>query len=736
MYAGTRRYERAEAKRLEAGEAARFTDAFLSDAARAASDVYEAASARSANRSDASARAAELVLRVLRCAWEENAARGNTNTAALGSVAGDGVRTNVSNVSNDHHPGGGPRLAAAVWSAFGAATRHFVAASVCRKVLLRCVPASTGGASTHGGSHGSSSSLGGEYWSSSDGSNAASFAVGARFFPPGSVGAATRCLRFLRAATRNADGSGRAFEGAAETFAKLAPALVEALHPPPDPPDPRRRAALVGHHAAPPSVRVEAYAYLSALVDAAPEFVESGGGNTFSGGNLSSETTTHGNYLREGPAPVPDAVVARVARCVIAHAVDAAAREVAGACGHGGVRAAFAAAAETRKRRVIRGDGEKKTDENRSATGSDRVREGPFDAGSGETASFSVVSTRSTLRRALGAPPDAGVVDEAFGRVRRGDAATDDDGRPRGNRTHSAPPGNALKKPGNSHHAKQPGNHYPNSAAERVDSSSDAPVGKDADAARAALSFLASYARVAFASSGAPEEPSSNPGSSARFFRSAILEPLAAALRCPPGASASVCGALAASAGPLWAATPGAGDPPESSGSVAAAANEARHRSVPGGTVITKRPSLPKTPWPAHAPEPTPFSDLKALGGSSEASAASVSIVGAVTSRDPPAGTKRLENPKTKRAYEMLFLTLADHRGGRVRAQLIGKKAAKCAEAIEAAQRASGEKRVVVGLVGVKARRPKAPSDAPAVWDPKEESELILRPDHPSAEKL
>ena len=192
----------------------------------------------------------------------------------------------------------------------------------------------------------------------------------------------------------------------------------------------------------------------------------------------------------------------------------------------------------------------------------------------------------------------------------------------------------------------------------------------------------------------------------------------------------------AASAGPLWAATPGAGDPPESSGSVAAAANEARHRSVPGGTVITKRPSLPKTPWPAHAPEPTPFSDLKALGGSSEASAASVSIVGAVTSRDPPAGTKRLENPKTKRAYEMLFLTLADHRGGRVRAQLIGKKAAKCAEAIEAAQRASGEKRVVVGLVGVKARRPKAPSDAPAVWDPKEESELILRPDHPSAEKL
>ena len=74
--------------------------------------------------------------------------------------------------------------------------------------------------------------------------------------------------------------------------------------------------------------------------------------------------------------------------------------------------------------------------------------------------------------------------------------------------------------------------------------------------------------------------------------------------------------------------------------------------------------------------------------------------------------------------------------GGRVRAQLIGKKAAKCAEAIEAAQRASGEKRVVVGLVGVKARRPKAPSDAPAVWDPKEESELILRPDHPSAEKL
>ena len=73
--------------------------------------------------------------------------------------------------------------------------------------------------------------------------------------------------------------------------------------------------------------------------------------------------------------------------------------------------------------------------------------------------------------------------------------------------------------------------------------------------------------------------------------------------------------------------------------------------------------------------------------------------VGAVVGREPTTGTKQLQNPKTGRSYDMVFLTLADHTGSRVWAQLIGKKARECARALDGGGGGGG--RVVVALCGV-----------------------------------
>ena len=94
-----------------------------------------------------------------------------------------------------------------------------------------------------------------------------------------------------------------------------------------------------------------------------------------------------------------------------------------------------------------------------------------------------------------------------------------------------------------------------------------------------------------------------------------------------------------------------------------------------------------------------------------------------------------MQNPKTGRSYDMAFVTLGDHRGARVRAQLIGKKAKSLADVLD---REGGEcGRVVLGLCGM------TPQDKPGkggviatVWDPKEECRIVLRPDHPLALKL
>ena len=92
-----------------------------------------------------------------------------------------------------------------------------------------------------------------------------------------------------------------------------------------------------------------------------------------------------------------------------------------------------------------------------------------------------------------------------------------------------------------------------------------------------------------------------------------------------------------------------------------------------------------------------------------------------------------MQNPKTQKAYDMLFLTLADHTGARCKAQLLGAKARDVAAKLDARFGNRSGARVVVGLCDVS---PRAGGTKCAVWDPKETSVFVLRPEHPAASRL
>ena len=125
-----------------------------------------------------------------------------------------------------------------------------------------------------------------------------------------------------------------------------------------------------------------------------------------------------------------------------------------------------------------------------------------------------------------------------------------------------------------------------------------------------------------------------------------------------------------------------------------------------------------RTPWPGDGGEPVGFSALPALAR--DKPPGKVSVIGAVAAREPTRGTRRLQNPKTGRSYDMAFVTLGDHRGARVRAQLIGKKAKSLADALDREEGECG--RVVLGLIGMTPQdRPGKGGVIATVWDPKEE---------------
>ena len=143
------------------------------------------------------------------------------------------------------------------------------------------------------------------------------------------------------------------------------------------------------------------------------------------------------------------------------------------------------------------------------------------------------------------------------------------------------------------------------------------------------------------------------------------------------------------------------------------------------------------SPWPASASKHASFADVAALcaaarSGDAAAKRARVSVIGAMVAKDPAFGVKLLQNPKTQKAYDMLFLTLADHTGARCKAQLLGAKARDVAAKLDARFGNRSGARVVVGLCDVSPRA----GAAAAVWDPKEESVFVLRPEHPAASRL
>jgi len=160
-----------------------------------------------------------------------------------------------------------------------------------------------------------------------------------------------------------------------------------------------------------------------------------------------------------------------------------------------------------------------------------------------------------------------------------------------------------------------------------------------------------------------------------------------------------------------------------------------------GGRTNSESSTTLKSPWPSSASSPLAFGDVKVLcqkahAGDAAAKKTKLSVIGAVVSRDPSSGVKSLTNPKSGKAYDMLFLTLADHTGARCKAQLLGARAKAAAAALDASLGSLGGAhavaRVVVGLCDVSPRG----GDAAAVWDPKEESVFVLRPEHPAASRL
>ena len=366
-----------------------------------------------------------------------------------------------------------------------------------------------------------------------------------------------------------------------------------------------------------------------------------------------------------------------------------------------------------------------------AATGEDASRLGVshrrwFDA-------TDAAEANQALRAALGQPPAlGGAMDRAMRSFRAPSCAPGGDSFDGTSDARGSGPGGffvGYSAPG--HHSRH---HNVNAG---LSSNADAPVGKDVDAAAAAIRFLASLARVGVGN--------------ARRIRTVAVPALRGALGDDAGARVART-QLASAATELWTAC----DEPMGTFPIVAGQSDicvgrgirtgGEHEPARGTPrsdqhvqhdqhVQIARERL-RTPWPGDGGEPVSFSALptlardKFLDGNGK-----VSVIGAVVAREPPRGTRRLQNPKTGRSYDMAFVTLGDHRGARVKAQLIGKKAKSVADVLD---REGGDcGRVVLGLIGMTPQdRPGKGGVIATVWDPKEECRIVLRPDHPLALKL
>ena len=100
-------------------------------------------------------------------------------------------------------------------------------------------------------------------------------------------------------------------------------------------------------------------------------------------------------------------------------------------------------------------------------------------------------------------------------------------------------------------------------------------------------------------------------------------------------------------------------------------------------------------------------------------------IVGKLCSREPKTGVTSKTNPKTNRTFDMLFVTLENEKGLKVRAQLVGKSARVLADALDELKKRAIE---IVRIEGVLPQRKAEvkPGLAALVWDPKGASKISV----------
>ena len=508
---------------------------------------------------------------------------------------------------------------------------------------------------------------------------------------PGAVAAACGALNALAELLRSADKAGECDAFAREILPLLAGSFVDACTPPPPTPDPAKSAPR-DHECVPPCVRAALYELLSAIVAAAPALAAARDARV-----ECAPGKEHLRAMLDSPQySIGDDVLAECSRALFDACQRAALAEVVASCGHRGAACA---------RRAL--------DAALAASGEDASRLGA--AHRRWFAAPDAAEANQALRAALGQPPALGGAMERAMRTYRAPSSA-----PGGDSFDSSTArgvGGFFVGYSGGHHSR-----HHDVAPHAGVAVADVAVGKDVGLGGGGGRFLASLARVGVGN--------------ARRIRTVAVPVLRGCLG-DDAAARHARAQLASAATELWTACEEPmGTFPIAHGGGHEPGDTNRHGfdASPAYTGARQRTTERlRTPWPGDGGEPVGFSALPALAR--DKPPGKVSVIGAVAAREPTRGTRRLQNPKTGRSYDMAFVTLGDHRGARVRAQLIGKKAKSLADALDREEGECG--RVVLGLIGMTPQdRPGKGGVIATVWDPKEECRIVLRPDHPLALKL
>lgn len=258
-----------------------------------------------------------------------------------------------------------------------------------------------------------------------------------------------------------ADRAGTVPETCGELLPLLMAPLLDALHPPPPPPDPARSAPPVNVSVSAPRVRAAVYTFLRVVVSLHPNLAAA----TESDGGVGSGAA---DYLRGG-GDVPAATLGAAASTLFAAAARAAVAEVAAASGFRGAAAAAASASGVAS----------------SATGVEQLY-----------GAAAAAAAKQRLRLLLGAHPNTGAFEDVMRSLPRGHPAS------LGQPPHASSEGGGGRYGSAGWVASYDSGSGGAAAGAGGGGGGFGPrdftVGKDSDAAAAALKWLASYARRGF----------------------------------------------------------------------------------------------------------------------------------------------------------------------------------------------------------------------------------------------